>query len=210
MLRAAFICESRYIFADWHTRVVCSRPDSNTTRARTSVRCEGCIGGYTSALVRACVVGRCMFRTSLWETLAGRAARRNQYDAVLMLLGGHLHPLDDQTTAVIMHAVKSRNNRGKSPYGVSKSETVRRVIKLAEGGQLPRVRPSWSAPSSPVHSSNTSFRRRTMVGEQSVAGVDPKRILLKSKTSMNFCLENSNSRSPDADPASVHRTASFI
>lgn len=165
--------------------------------------------------MRSCVVGHCKLTTSnlivaLWGPLACRAARRNQYDAVLVLLGGHLHPLGEQTTSIIMRAVKSRNNRGKSPYGVSKSEIVRRVIKLAEGGQLPRVRPSWSAPSSPVYSSGSSFRRRTLVGEQGIAEVDPKRTLLKSKTSMNFRIESGNSRSPDADLASVHRTASFI
>lgn len=166
-----------------------------------------------------------MSRRLILNGLVDRAARRNHYDAVLMLLGGHLHPLDEQTTANIMRAVKSRNNRGKSPYSIAKSEIVRRVIKLAEGGQLPRVRPSWSAPSSPVYTSDASVRRRTILGQQNFAGhqgVETKRTLLKSMTAVNFRIDtgvgNSKSDEPsilpvggyDTAAGTVHRTKSIM
>lgn len=103
-----------------------------------------------------------------------RAARRNNYSAVLTLLGRQSLDRDKSAADTIIKAVRLKNYRGKTASAIAKGERVRTALKSAEEGRLPALRRPRTGD---TKSATVGFpRRMTEVGHRDRArGISPKK-----------------------------------
>ncbi|ETP01718.1 hypothetical protein F441_21098 [Phytophthora nicotianae CJ01A1] len=82
----------------------------------------------------------CNVTDSAGDTPFHWAARKNNFSAVLTLLGVYLSERDKASAEGIIRAVRQKNLRGKTALTIAKGERVRSILKSAEEGRLPPLR----------------------------------------------------------------------
>ncbi|KAG3023339.1 hypothetical protein JG687_00003930 [Phytophthora cactorum] len=82
----------------------------------------------------------CNVTDSAGDTPFHWAARKNNFSAVLALLGVHSSERDKAHADEIIRAVRQKNLRGKTASTIAKGDRVRSALKSAEEGRLPPLR----------------------------------------------------------------------
>ncbi|KAG6610715.1 uncharacterized protein IUM83_06509 [Phytophthora cinnamomi] len=116
----------------------------------------------------------CNLTDSTGDTPFHWAARKNNYSAVLTLLGVYSSDRDKTAADAIIKTVRYKNYRGKMASALAKGERVRAALKAAEEGRLPPLRRPRTGDSK---STATGFSRRmTEVGHRDrTRGISPKK-----------------------------------
>ncbi|KAH7492597.1 Ankyrin-2 [Phytophthora ramorum] len=94
----------------------------------------------------------CNVADSAGDTPLHWAARKNNFSAVVTLLGVYLAERDKALADEILKAVRHKNLRGKTAYALAKGDRVRLVLKSAEEGRLPPLRRPRTADRKPAPS----------------------------------------------------------
>ncbi|KAF4139921.1 Ankyrin repeats domain-containing protein [Phytophthora infestans] len=82
----------------------------------------------------------CNVTDSAGDTPLHWAARKNNFSAVLTLLGVYSPERDKARADEIIRTVRQKNLRGKTAASIAKGERVRSALKSAEEGRLPPLR----------------------------------------------------------------------
>ncbi|TMW65919.1 hypothetical protein Poli38472_003684 [Pythium oligandrum] len=65
------------------------------------------------------------------------AARMNQYEAVHTIIGAHMHRPDPSFSGPALRALRTKNQRGRTPLELTKSECIKRLLQAFDEGRLP-------------------------------------------------------------------------